>query len=183
MRSACPRHPNACEPLLAAVDGRMALLPWQLQTDRPASFQDHRFGQAPWCPTETLEAASAQHAGNRARQQACAHRLGGPRTRSLLSAEDHHQCLTPARSGPPRGCPPPLCATVAHHIRRASDGGSCTSFTRSLEMVVPPPRGRRPERRYLSGPSRFAGSNLVAPAPPNMFGEHLPRTGAPAKRP
>jgi len=25
----------------------MALLPWQLQTDRPASFQDHGFGQAP----------------------------------------------------------------------------------------------------------------------------------------
>jgi len=71
-----------------------------------------------------LEAASAQHAGNRARQQACAHRLGGPRTRSLLSAEDHHQCLTPARSGPPRGCPPPLSATIAHHVGRASDGGS-----------------------------------------------------------
>src|SRR6516225_6264919 len=71
-----------------------------------------------------LEAASAQHAGNRARQQACGHRLGGPRTRSRLSAKDHCPCLTKARSGPPRGCPPPLSATVAHHIGRTSDGGS-----------------------------------------------------------
>jgi transposase len=59
---------------------------------------------------------SPQHAGDRARQQACAHRLGCPRARSHLSAEDHHPCLTKARSGPPRGCPPPLSATVAHQI-------------------------------------------------------------------
>src|SRR6516164_3999905 len=76
------------------------------------------------CKPHTSFSASPQHVGNRARQQACAHRLGGPRTRSLLSAEDHHQCLTPARSGPPRGCPPPLSATIAHHVGRASDGGS-----------------------------------------------------------
>ncbi len=41
-----------------------------------------------------------------------------------LSAKDHRQCLTKARSGTPRGCTPPLSATVAHHIGRASDGGS-----------------------------------------------------------
>ena len=50
--------------------------------------------------------------------------LGRPRARSRLSAEDHRPCLTKARSGPPRGCPPPLYATVAHHIGRTSDGGS-----------------------------------------------------------
>ena len=31
---------------------------------------------------------------------------------------------TKARSGPPRGCQPPLSATIAHPIGRASDGGS-----------------------------------------------------------
>src|SRR6516225_9696490 len=73
-----------------------------------------------------LEAASAQHAGDRARQQARAHRLGGPRTRSLLSAEDHHQCLTPARSGPPRGCPhpspPPSLTTLGERATVAPRG-------------------------------------------------------------
>jgi transposase len=88
-----------------------------------------------------LQAASPEHAGNRARQQACAHRLGRSRPWSRLSAEQHRPCLTKTRSGPPRGCRPPLYATVAHHIGRASDGGSCTSFTRSLEMMVP--RGAR----------------------------------------
>jgi hypothetical protein len=34
----------------------------------------------------------------------------------IEAPEDHCQCLTRARSGPPRGCPPPLSATVAHHI-------------------------------------------------------------------
>jgi hypothetical protein len=52
------------------------------------------------------------------------HRVGSSRPRSRLSAEDHCQCLTKPCSGPPRGCPPPLSATVAHHIGRASDGGS-----------------------------------------------------------
>jgi len=33
--------------------------------------------------------------------------LGRPRARSRLSAEDHRPCLSKARSGPPRGCPPP----------------------------------------------------------------------------
>ncbi len=50
--------------------------------------------------------------------------MGSSRPRARLSAEDHCQCLTKPCSGPPRGCPPPLSATVARHIGRASDGGS-----------------------------------------------------------
>src|SRR6266542_2880982 len=55
-----------------------------------------------------FEAAPPQHAGDRTRQQARPHRLGGSRPRSRLSAEDPRQCrVTKVRSGPPRGCPPP----------------------------------------------------------------------------
>src|SRR6516225_2813855 len=101
-----------------------------------------------------LEAASAQHAGNCARQQACAHRLGGPRTRSRLSAEDHCQCLTKARSGPPRGCRPPLCATIAHPIGRASDGGS-------EGMASPDPCNIK-----KSNPTRRLSTSLLIASPP-----------------
>src|SRR5262249_12936195 len=38
-----------------------------------------------------IEEAPSQHAGDRARQQACPHRLGGSRARSFLSAEDRRR--------------------------------------------------------------------------------------------
>ena len=80
-------------------------------------------GLWPWIE-RGIEAAAPQHAGDRARQQARPHRLGGSRPRSRLSAQDRCQCrVTKARSGPPRGYPPPLSATVARP-GRASDGGS-----------------------------------------------------------
>ena len=64
-----------------------------------------------------IEAAPPQDAGDRARQQARPHRLGGSRARSRLSAEDRRRCtMTKARSGPPRGCPPPLCAPIARQL-------------------------------------------------------------------
>src|SRR5262245_31337302 len=87
-----------------------------------------------------IEAAPPQHAGDRTRQQARPHRLGGSRARSRLSAEDHCQCLTKPCSGAPRGCPPPLSATVAHHIGRASDGGS-------EGMASPDPSNIKVERK------------------------------------
>jgi hypothetical protein len=72
-----------------------------------------------------IEEAPPQHAGGRARQQACPHRLGGSRARSPLSAEDRCRCrVIQARSGSPRGCRPSLSATLAHHPGQASDGGS-----------------------------------------------------------
>jgi hypothetical protein len=44
--------------------------------------------------------------------------LGGSRARSRLSAKGgRRKCrLTKARSGPPTGCLPPLCATIAHLV-------------------------------------------------------------------
>ena len=92
-------------------------------------------GLWPWIE-QASKAAPPQHAGDRARQQARPHRLGGARPRSSLSAEDQRKCrLTRARSGPPRGRPPPLCATVTRHMRRASDGGSEGMASRDLSDV------------------------------------------------
>ncbi len=80
-----------------------------------------------------IEATPPQHAGDRARQQARPHRLGGSRARSRLSAQDRYKCrVTKARSGPPRGCPPPLGATIAHLLGRASDGVSEGMASRDL---------------------------------------------------
>jgi hypothetical protein len=55
------------------------------------------------------------------------HRLGCSCARALLSAKDRCRCrgrAIQARSGPPSGCPPSLCAIVADQPGRASDGGS-----------------------------------------------------------
>ena len=53
-----------------------------------------------------------------------------------LPAEDRCKCrVTKARSGPPRGCPPPLSATIARLIGRASDGGSEGMASRDLSDV------------------------------------------------
>jgi hypothetical protein len=72
----------------------------------------------------SFKTAAPQHAGDRARQQARPHRLGGSRARWHLSTEDHPCSMTKARSGSPRRCPPPLSATITRLIGRASDGGS-----------------------------------------------------------
>ena len=45
-----------------------------------------------------IEAASSQYAGDRARQQACTHRLGGARARPRLRAKDHNPMLLEIRS-------------------------------------------------------------------------------------
>ena len=53
-----------------------------------------------------------------------------------LPAEDCCKCrVTKARSGPPRGCPPPLSATIARLIGRASEGGSEGMASRDLSDV------------------------------------------------
>jgi transposase len=105
----------------------------QISTDTIRAGRTRRAGAAAKCGDAGLmaldragvAAAPSQHAGDRARQQARPHRLGGSRARALLSAEDRRRCrVIPARSGSPKGCPPPLSATVAHHRGRASDGGS-----------------------------------------------------------
>src|ERR1700726_3043590 len=72
----------------------------------------------------SFKTAAPQHAGDRARQQARPHRLGGSRARWHLSTEDHPCSMTKARSGSPRRCPPPLSATITRQLGRASDGGS-----------------------------------------------------------
>ena len=83
-----------------------------------------------------IEAAAPQHVGDRARQQTRPHRLGGSRSRSGLPAEDCCKCrVTKARSGPPRGYPPPPSATIARLIGRASEGGSEGMASRDLSDV------------------------------------------------
>src|ERR1700739_2773190 len=72
----------------------------------------------------SFKTAAPQHVGDRARQQARPHRLGGSRARRHLSTEDHPCSMTKARSGSPRRCPPPLSATITRLMGRASDGGS-----------------------------------------------------------
>ena len=63
---------------------------------------------------ESLEAHASQPGGDRACQQAGAHRLGRARARARLSAEDCSPCrLKGARSGSPRGWTPPLSAPLA----------------------------------------------------------------------
>ncbi len=63
---------------------------------------------------ESLEAHASQPGGDRACQQAGAHRLGRARARARLSAEDCSPCrLKGARSGSPRGWTPPLSAPIA----------------------------------------------------------------------
>ena len=66
VRAGCPRHPGATA---ERGDARSMAL------DRAG-----------------IEAATPQHAGDRARQQACPHRLGGARARSRISAEDYAPC-------------------------------------------------------------------------------------------
>ena len=61
---------------------------------------------------EQMDLLALHRVRYRARQQTRPHRLGSSRPRSCLPAQDHRACVTKARSGPPRGCPPPLCATV-----------------------------------------------------------------------
>ena len=73
----------------------------QISTDTVRAGRARRAGAAAKCGDAGLvaldragiAAAAPQHAGDRARQQACPHRLGGSRTRSLLSAE-HRRHLT-----------------------------------------------------------------------------------------
>jgi hypothetical protein len=82
--------------------------------------------------------------------------VGGSRARSRLSAEDHRRCsMTKALSGPPRGCPPPLSATITPHMGRASDGGSEGMASRNSPDVNGGrafPRGLRDGRkRWTNG--------------------------------
>ena len=66
--------------------------------------------------------------------------------------------LTRARSGPPRGCPPPLSATVARHMRRASDGGSEGMASRDLSDVKHQ-KGNRVSSLSTASPPRSARWN------------------------
>src|SRR5262245_23175795 len=79
----------------------------QISADTVRAGRTRRVGAASKCSDAELvaldragiEAAAPQHASDRPRQQARPHRLGGSRTRSLLSAEDRCRWrVTTARS-------------------------------------------------------------------------------------